>query len=338
MKKYILILLLLIKCFLLQAENFTQTDHYNGNGFFNLDSGSFVIWDFLKWQLEGSPKGLWFKDDNFIYQPAPPKRVFGSQLRATWINHATVLIQTNGLNILTDPVWSETIGPVSWLNPARYHLPGIKFEDLPPIDIVLISHNHFDHLDIPTIEMLVAKHNPKFIVPLGLKSLLESAGAKDIVPLDWWHNSKIKDSVSIYFVPARHYSMRGLFDSGETLWGGFVVQASGGNIYYTGDTGMGRHFKMINDKFGHMRFSLIPIGPYRPAWIMHWVHISPMEAVQVHKIVNSKTSMAVHFGTFRQGDDYQNECPILLNQTLKQQKIRKKNFFVPEFGKGYIIE
>jgi L-ascorbate metabolism protein UlaG (beta-lactamase superfamily) len=170
-------------------------------------------------------------------------------LRVTFINHATVLIQMDGLNILTDPIWSERASPVRWAGPRRHRAAGLRFEDLPPIDLVLISHNHYDHLDIETLVRLRAEHRPHFVTGLGNRAFLKAREILDVTELDWWEAANVSDELSVTCVPAKHFSGRGLSDADATLWCGYVVQGSEGNVYFAGDTGMGSHFAEINNGF-----------------------------------------------------------------------------------------
>jgi L-ascorbate metabolism protein UlaG (beta-lactamase superfamily) len=237
-----------------------KSDHFNGEEFYNLDkSTEHGFSGFLKWTFNRNP-GHW---RDFTYtEPglAPAKHIPGDSLVVTFINHSTVLIQTNSLNIITDPVYSKRVSPVSWTGPKRHRNPGIRFEDLPEIDIVLVSHNHYDHLDIETLKKLNNKFQPMFITTLGNKEFLNDNGIKNAVELDWWQSQNYQDKTKIHCVPARHFTMRGMTDRNKSLWGGFVIESAGGPIYFSGDTGFGKHFQMIHDHFGDLRFALLPIG------------------------------------------------------------------------------
>ncbi|HEY0722403.1 MAG TPA: MBL fold metallo-hydrolase, partial [Pyrinomonadaceae bacterium] len=250
--------------------------------------------------------------------------------RVTFVNHATVLIQTGGLNILTDPIWSERASPFTWAGPKRHRAPGIRLEDLPPIDVVLISHNHYDHLDMQTLAKLHAKYQPRLITGLGNSALLTAGGINQVVELDWWQVTKISDALSVTCVPAKHFSGRGLSDADGTLWCGYVMQTPAGNIYFAGDTGMGTHFAEIKQRFQTFRLALLPIGAYLPRWFMHPVHISPSEAVELHRQLQPRVSMAIHFGTFALGDDGELE-PVL---QLREASNNDSDVWVLEHGEG----
>jgi len=310
------------------------TNHFDGRRFHNLEPPAhkgFV--DFLRWQLTRKP-GPWNKWTDSQPGSAPPSRVTGSVLRVTFINHATVLIQIDGLNILTDPIWSERASPVTWAGPKRHRSPGLRFEDLPPIDLVLISHNHYDHLDIQILLRLDADHHPHFVTGLGNSALLKAQGVIDVTELDWWDIAKPSDEVSVTCVPAKHFSGRGLSDVDATLWCGYVIQTSSGNIYFAGDTGMGTHFAEIKNRFRSFRLVLLPIGAYLPRWFMHPVHLSPSEAVELHRLLKPHVSMAIHFGTFALGDDGEEEPVAKLREALNEKDKRDTNFWVLEHGEG----
>jgi L-ascorbate metabolism protein UlaG (beta-lactamase superfamily) len=310
------------------------TNHFNGKKFLNLDPPErkgFI--DVLRWQLT-SKRSSWNKWTHSQPGNRPAPRVSGKGLRVTFINHATVLIQTQGLNILTDPIWSERASPVSWAGPKRHRSPGLRFEDLPPIDVVLISHNHYDHLDITTLVRLNAEHRPRFVTGLGNRALLTAREINDVVELDWWDAAKVSEELSVTCVPAKHFSGRGLSDGDATLWSGYVLQGSGGNTYFAGDTGMGNHFVEIKNRFGPFRLALLPIGAYLPGWFMCPVHISPSEAVEVHHILQARVSMAIHFGTFALGDDGEFEPVLDLRKALGDKTDSHAHFWVLEHGEG----
>jgi L-ascorbate metabolism protein UlaG (beta-lactamase superfamily) len=309
------------------------TDHFDGRKFHNLEGPprrGFL--DFLRWQFTGR-RGDWKEWSESQPGLPPPVRVDGEKLRVTFVNHATVLIQTGSVNILTDPIWSDRASPFIWAGPKRHRSPGLRFEDLPPIDFVLLSHNHYDHLDISTLTRLKEEHRPQFISALGSQALLHNQGITDAIELDWWGKTDLSDQASVICVPAKHFSGRGLSDFDRTLWCGFVIQANGGNIYFAGDTATGKHFKQIKEQFGHFRLALLPIGAYMPQWFMHPVHLSPSEAVEVHRLMQPNVSVAIHFGTFVLGDDGEFE-PVNELRVALASKDEDSNFWVLEHGEG----
>tara|TARA_R110000868_G_scaffold198528_3_gene445070 strand:+ start:888 stop:1901 length:1014 start_codon:yes stop_codon:yes gene_type:complete len=283
--------------------------------------------DLLKWRFTGEraswPTWVESAPGNILKQ-----RTEKNEVHWNVINHATVLIQIDGVNILTDPIWSERTSPVSFAGPKRVRNPGLKFETLPPIDYVLISHNHYDHLDLPTLKRLKDKFNPLFIVGLKNRELLESEGISNILEMDWWQKFEL-DPLTIHFVPAQHWSARGLFDKRKMLWGGFYIQGSS-NIYFAGDTGWGSFFEQIKNKIAAPDLSFIPIGAYAPRWFMKNFHINPQESVRAHKALGSKQSVGIHFGTFQLTDEGLDDPIKELKQAMLTQEVSA--FEVPVFG------
>ena len=311
-----------------------RSDHYDGDEFYNEDQIDHGFWALLEWQLTAE-RGPWPEWIEVEPGPPPPRRVDRGELRITWVNHATLLIQTDGLNILTDPIWSKRSSPVSWAGPKRVRPPGIRFEDLPPVDIVLISHNHYDHLDVETVKRLEREHDPRFIVPLGLTRYLRELGVDGSGDLDWWQRVEVADGVWISVVPARHFSGRGMTDRNETLWAGFVVEGTRGPILFAGDTGFGPHFAEIRDEFGPIEVAMLPIGAYEPRWFMSPVHMNPAEAVRAHEILEASRSIGMHWGTFRLADDgYEQPMRELEAALADANPTQPGDFIVPEGGVG----
>ncbi|MCR9203278.1 MAG: MBL fold metallo-hydrolase [Halobacteriovoraceae bacterium] len=264
------------------------------------------------------------------------KRVTGFKVHYLPVNHACVLIQFGGKNILTDPIYSQRTSPVSWAGPKRVRKPGISFEDLPPIDMVVISHNHYDHLDLPTLKKLKEKFDPVFYIGLKNGELLKSEGITKIVEMNWWQTEK-NDLMDITFVPAQHWSARGLFDRFETLWGGFYLKSKNAKVYFAGDTGYGNFFTLIKEKLGSPDLSFLPIGAYEPRWFMKNAHMNPTEAVKAHHDLESGHSIGIHFETFQLTNEaFETPRKEFQEAWLKSQK--KGSFEAPEFGKEYVLE
>jgi L-ascorbate metabolism protein UlaG (beta-lactamase superfamily) len=285
-----------------------RTACFDGARFHNLEGVALraELARFAKW-VATRRKGEWREWTDAPPGPRPPARVGGERLRVTFVNHSTVLVQTGGLNILTDPIWSERASPISWAGPRRVRPPGIRFEELPRIDLVLVSHNHYDHLDLPTLVRLAAAHHPRFVVGLGNAELLRRAGIRDVWEVDWWQELDLGAGGRLVAVPAQHFSSRGLCDRDATLWTGFVVESPAGRVYFAGDTGFGPHFRMIRERLGPVRVALLPIGAFRPEWFMGPMHMSPRDAVRAHELLGAGASVGIHFGTFRLADDGQDE-------------------------------
>ncbi|MEM9188159.1 MAG: MBL fold metallo-hydrolase [Myxococcota bacterium] len=296
-------LLMLTSCFGAPPYQGPPSDHFTGHRFVNqVKTNRPGANEFLRWALTREP-GPW--PDTIAQEPGPPPPdiVEGSDLRVTFVGHSTVLFQTAGLNVLTDPVWSDRVGPLSWLGPLRKRAPAIRFRDLPPIDLVLISHNHYDHMDLPTLRRLADEHSPRFVVGLGVERLLEDEEIPGGVALDWWESIDLGNDVRLTVTPAQHFSGRGFLDQDRTLWVSFVLEGPGGPVYYAGDTALGPQFYQIRQRFGPTRLAIIPIGAYLPRELMESVHLSPSEAVYASRILNAKTSVPCHYGTFSQTDE-----------------------------------
>jgi L-ascorbate metabolism protein UlaG (beta-lactamase superfamily) len=293
-----------------------KSDHFDGERFHNLQATTHAgFTDMVKW-MSHREQGPWDEWREIVPAPRPPERVAGGALRVTWVNHSTFLIQTENLNILTDPIWSERCSPVQFAGPKRHHAPGIRFEELPPIDVVLISHNHYDHLDAPTLARLQARHHPRFVAGLGNGAYLKRALREEATDLDWWQSTELAPGVRVHAVPAQHFSSRGFSDRDANLWCGFVLETPHGPVYFAGDTGWGPHFKTIRERFGAMRLALLPIGAFRPEWFMCAVHISPKDAVRAAQALDAAVSVPMHYATFHLGDDGQDEPVNVLRQEL----------------------
>ena len=289
------------------------SDHFDGKRFHNIQpiehAGAEAM---IKW-MANREEGPW-DEWREIATSVPPPRVEGEAVRITWINHASMLIQVAGLNILTDPIWSDRCSPVAFLGPKRHHAPGVRFQDIPKIDAVLLSHNHYDHMDVPTLQRLTAAGSPRVIAGLGNGAFLEPKGVST-TELDWWQSASIGD-VRVHAVPAQHFSSRGLGDRDANLWCGYVIETPHGVVYFAGDTGWGPHFAMIRERFGAPRVAILPIGAFRPLWFMHAVHISPEEAVRAAETLGAVVSIPMHYYTFHLGDDGQDEPALVLRQAL----------------------
>lgn len=309
------------------------TDHFDGDRFHNLEPTEHAgVGKFLKWQV-GREQGAWeMKPDEAPGEP-PPRRVGTGELRVTFIGHATMLVQQDGKNILTDPVYSDRVTPVDGLGPRRHRPPGIRWEDLPEIDAVVVSHNHYDHLDLPTLKRLQQAHHPKFFVGLGNAALLAAEGIDGVMELDWWQSAEL-GSLRVHSVPARHFSGRGLCDRDKTLWTGWVFRGAAGVTYFAGDTGMGEHFAAIRARFGRPRLALLPIGAYLPRWFMSPIHIDPAQAVEAHQILGATRSAAIHFDTFALADEAMGQAPKDLAAARTAAGVDEDAFWVLGFGEG----
>jgi L-ascorbate metabolism protein UlaG (beta-lactamase superfamily) len=274
---------------------------------------------FLKWVFGGRA----FPSQEFR---GPYRENDGVLLRAnrdrpsvTWIGHATTLVQGGGISILTDPIFGERISVLF----ARKAPPGVALEKLPPIDAVLISHSHRDHLDEDSVRAVAAKSpGVEFIVPLGLADWFRRCGISRVVELDWWQSTEIGGRATVTMVPAQHWSRRGLLDENRSLWGGYVIDAGGMRLYFAGDTGYPAAFKEIGKRFPHIDFALLPIGAYEPRWFMHSQHLSPEEAARAFGELGADTLVPMHWGTFQLSDEPMDEPPALLYRAMGRRANR----------------
>ncbi len=292
------------------------------------------IFDLVSWKIGSMSESTPWPDniDSKQFKPAVQRSV---KPIITVINHASVLIQVDNLNILTDPHYSLRASPVQFAGPKRVVNPAIAFDDLPPIDIVLISHNHYDHLDLDTLKRLNDRDLPQFVAGLKTKSFLEDNEIKTAIDLDWWQ-SITANKTQITFVPSQHWSARGIFDKREMLWGGFYIENTH-KIYFAGDTGYGKFFKVIKDKLGAPDLSLIPIGAYEPRWFMKDAHLNPMDALKAFKDLESKEMIGIHFGTFKLTDEGYNDPIKTLKEEVKKLNMDPIKVIIPTFGKPYSI-
>ncbi|GLS17200.1 MBL fold metallo-hydrolase [Labrys miyagiensis] len=308
---------------------------FDGRRFSNLsgpDAHGFA--SVLKWMLTRR-RARWPKRLEPIQAAPPPDRVDDGTIRAALIGHATVLLQLAGLNILTDPMLSRTAGPLPWLGVKRVRDPAFALADLPPIDLVLLSHNHYDHLDRSTLAALVGRDDP--LILTGLRTG-RSVPSGRVVELDWGQSHQ-EFGLRATFVPAEHFSARGPFDRNAALWGGFVLETALGRIYFAGDSGDGAHFAAIRRHFGPMTLSLIPIGAYEPRWFMSPVHMDPAEALAASLTLESQVSLAIHHGTFPLADDAIDAPPRLLAEALASAAPagRGLDFRTPALGQPVIV-
>ena len=251
--------------------------------------------------LFGKNPDAWQHEEIIVNQAIPGTPPVDSSIKAYFINHSTVLIQTLGLNIITDPIYSKKAGPLNMVGAKRHHAPGIKFEDLPKIDIILLSHSHYDHMDYKTLKKLIARDNPKIITPQGNDYLLKKINKNvDVTPLLWSESTTYK-GLTISVEKAYHWSFRRLYDLNKALWGSFVIDNGKHKIFFAGDTAFsdGKIFEELQSKHKSFALSFIPIGAYEPNEYLKYSHANPHEAVQIHKIIHSKKTVAIHFGTFQ---------------------------------------
>jgi L-ascorbate metabolism protein UlaG (beta-lactamase superfamily) len=261
-----------------------------------------------------------------------PKHIRKNETCITPIFHACTLIQTHDANILTDPIWRERASPFDWIGPKRIQPPALTFKQLPRIHYVLISHNHYDSMDLPTLKRLMHRDHPTFITGLGNQHLLKQHHLHPLSILDWWQKAQ-NTNIPIQFVPAQHFSGRGLFDRNKTLWGGFILNTPGGTVYFSGDTGLGSFMRKIQQRSASIRMALLPIGAYQPRHIMKWMHMNPNDAVKALQYLKAQQAIGVHFDSFEDlADEQQFKAKSDLRRALHQQHIQAQRFITPPLG------
>lgn len=327
----------MLKLFLLLAPiylfAYPVSDHYDGKKFHNLENREMKsFWDVMVWKFSGGkrdwPESVLNK--NYPFLKLSPE----NQAVVTFLNHASFLIQLPQLTILTDPIFSERASPYRFVGPKRVRPPGMKLEELPAVDVVLISHNHYDHLDIESLVQLDAKFHPLFLVPLGDERLLKERGIQNVKELDWWQKVDLKEVV-FHFTPTQHWSARGLFDKCDSLWGGFFIHAPSTKIYFGGDSGYAGHYKLTREKLGAPDLALLPIGAYAPRWLMKISHMNPEEAVTAHKDLGAHQSFGMHFGTFQLTDEGIDDPIKGLAEALVKFSVNPESFRVLDNGESF---
>lgn len=331
--RYLFFLIALLMTATVQSGPYKPSDHYDGKKFSNPgrdDLKSFT--DLLKWKATSGtvewPEHIGNK--NYPLRPLTPTE----KVNATFINHATFLVQLPGVNVLTDPVYSLRVSPYTFAGPKRAREPGIPFEMLPKIDVVVVSHNHYDHLDIETLKRLDGKFHPLFLVPLGDEKLLLEEGIQNVKAMDWWEEVQIKN-VKFTFTPARHWSARQIWNKNQSLWGSFMIESGATKVYHAGDTGYGTHFLDIKSRLGAPDLALLPIGSYKPRWFMKNHHMDPEEAVKAHIDLGAEKSIGMHFGTFQLTDEGIDEPERDLSINLLKYKVSADIFFTLDQGQAF---
>lgn len=313
--------------------------HHRDGGFRNnYNADRHGIAEFLRWMRE--KRGLWPLPKKFPMDRPECAWLAAnrSESTLTWIGHVTFLFQHRGLNVLTDPVFGERASPLSFAGPRRYTPPAMHVDQLPPIDIVLLSHNHYDHLDREAVKRIAHNNEgrTRFLVPMKVADWFRREGIDNVAELDWWDDagqvSASRSDVRAWFVPAQHFSGRGVSDRNASLWGGWVLEIDGFRLNFAGDTGYGKDFSDIGSVFGGFDLSLIPIGAYEPQWFMNAVHVNPEDAVRIHRDVKSAQSVGMHWGTFILTDEPVDEPPQRLARALHDQHVAHDRFVVMRHG------
>jgi L-ascorbate metabolism protein UlaG (beta-lactamase superfamily) len=309
------------------------SDHFDGELFFDR-SGVPPKGrpDLLRWMADRywrGTKAKWPAWAPSPYADRPPARVEGAACRICYVGHASWLIQTAGLNILLDPVWSKRASPLRFIGPKRVNDPGVAFADLPPIDVVLVSHAHYDHLDVATLSRLAAAHRPRVITPLGNDAIMRNYDPAIAAEAhDWGDRVDIGAGLAVTLVPTRHWSARSLSDRNMSLWASFVIEAPDGRIYFVADSGYGdgRNFRETRERHGPLRLAILPIGAYEPRWFMCDQHMNPAESVQALIDCGAELALAHHYGTFQLTDEAIDAPPAALADALEAAGIPAERF------------
>lgn len=292
---------------------------------------------FLKWTLvDRLTKPLPRDPDPSVFRRATPDfavpRAPANRLGVTWVGHSSFLLQIAGVNILTDPMWSERASPVRFAGPRRWVPPGVAFDRLPPIDLVLQSHNHYDHLDVATVRRVAARApEAAWLVPLGLADFVRRRGPRRVTELDWWQETRVA-GLSIACAPAQHFSARNHADRNRTLWCSWVVRAPGRRLYFGGDSGYHPDFAAIGRRYGPFDIGLFPIGAYEPRWFMRPVHMNPEEAVRASRDVGAGVMVPMHWGTFKLTDEAMDEPPRRTEAAWREAGFRPQDLWLLAHG------
>lgn len=313
----------------MSRHSYPVSDHCDGGRFFNPGvSTDKSVSDLIRWQRMRQ-RVEWPAAVANPPAPPPPDGVAEGEAAFTFIGHATYLIQVGGFRLITDPVFSERASPFAFAGPKRVRPPGVALADLPPLDVVLLSHNHYDHMDLASLRALMDRGRPTIVTGLGNGRYLARHGIGPSVELDWWERAEIKPGLAVTYVPAQHWSSRWMFDRRAMLWGGHWIEAGGGTLYFAGDTGYFPGFREIRSRLGAVDAAILPIGAYEPRWFMRTQHMDPAEAVMAHRELGSSVSVAAHWGTFQLTDEGLEEPVRALAEARLAHGLAKTAFQAP---------
>jgi L-ascorbate metabolism protein UlaG (beta-lactamase superfamily) len=333
--KYVFMVLLMTQVLAPALAQERPSDHFDGKKFFNPwgANNQKSFFDVLSWKWNSTPT-LWpeFVETEKRVLPHPTS----THYVLTWINHATFLLQTGELNILFDPIWSERASPFSFAGPKRVVNPGLSFEELPKIDVIMVSHNHYDHMDVESLLFLSLRDAPQILVPLKDKAWLEGKGIKNLTEMDWWEEIKVGETL-ITFLPAQHWSARWTWDRNDSLWGSWGVSFDNVKIYHAGDTGYGPHFKMIHERWGSPLVAMLPIGAYEPRWFMKEMHLNPEDAIKAYEDLKADVAVGMHFETFQLTDEGYKEPAEELTRLKMLNPELGRRFFIPRISESILF-
>ena len=315
---------------------FPVSDHCDGRLFFNpagrpqlRSFGNLPRWWWQRLRGQGS---RWSAAAPPPRRPALPTEVPAGHAAVTFIGHSTFLLQFAGLNVLTDPIFSDRASPFAWAGPKRVRPPALSVAELPRIDVVLLSHNHYDHLDLPSLRALARRFRPQFVTSLGNRAWLEQRDFAGVAELDWWQEHRAGSGLTVIATPAQHFAARWPWDRCRTLWAGFSLRTSAGHVFFCGDSGWSPHFAEVRDRLGPPRLALLPVGAYEPRWFMASVHMNPDEAVRAHQALESRRSLAMHFGTFQLTDEAIDAPLLELAAARLRHGVPPEDFAALDFG------
>ena len=313
-----------------------EPSHHLDHGFRNLNPayarpGFWTRWSFVIPRLL---KSTFSRSATFpvVVNDGTALRENGSRPTVTWVGHSTVLVQLEGVSFLTDPQWSERASPFSFAGPRRVTPPGLRFEDLPPIDFVLVSHDHYDHLDVATVKRLWAAHRPQFLVPLGLKVWFAGLGIDGVEELDWWESRTVR-GVTVVCLPTQHWSARTLFDQNQRLWASWAVIGRERRFYFAGDSGYyAPIFQEIGRRYGPFDLGAIPVGAYMPRAMMEFSHLTPEEALRVFADIGARRLVAIHWGTFNLAEEPIGEPPVRTQAEVRRLSLDPERVWILRHG------
>jgi L-ascorbate metabolism protein UlaG (beta-lactamase superfamily) len=323
-------------------RSFPRSDHCDGARFFNPppQPQAKPFWALPKWwwQILVLRQGeAWPQQVPAPRRPELPAHVPSGQVAATFIGHSTFLLQFEHLTVLTDPIFAERAGPLGHLGPKRVRPPAMRLEALPRIDVVLVSHNHYDHLDLATLRWLARERCPRIVTALGNRAWLERHGVTNVVELDWWQSEEVVPGLRVTGTPAQHFAARTPWDRCRTLWNGFMLHMTTGSVFFCGDSGWGPHFDAIRERCGEPGLALLPIGAYEPRWFMTSVHMNPDEAVRAHCALGARQSLGMHFGTFKLTDEGIDAPLRDLAAARTKHSVAEKDFDTLDFGETCLV-
>ena len=307
------------------------SDHFDGRRFFNPTLENARPASALPKML-AEPRTPW-PDSVAVQQRAPLPHDGSAWVTLTFVGHSTFVIQTSSVTILTDPVFSERASPLSFVGPRRVRAAGVRIEHLPRIDVVLLSHNHYDHCDLASLKAIRRRFDPLLVTPLHNGRLARAAGFRRVEELDWWEQARMTP-FPLFVTPAQHFSARTPFDRNRALWGSFVVELEGRRLYFGGDSGYAPHFAEIRERVGDIELALLPIGAYEPRWFMRPIHMNPSEAVQAHLDLGAGQSVGMHFGTFQLTTEAIDEPLHALDRARRERGVPADAFRTLGFGES----